>query len=259
MLVRAPDRTTLDQVFRLKYGPPERLGWGPTLRRRFDYYQPDDHYEALVSGLVLPGTRWLDVGCGRELFPFNQELAKVLSRRAGRLCGVDPDVTLDENPYVHEKVRARIDDYDGRHGFDLVTLRMVAEHIDDPERCLLAVDRALAPGGLCVVYTVNAASPVPLLTRGVPMSWRHHIKSFLWRTQAKDTFPTRFRMNSKSQLRRLFAGRGLQERLFLRVDDCRTLSRFRWLQALELRTRDLCRLVRMPYPEHCLLAVYQKP
>jgi 2-polyprenyl-3-methyl-5-hydroxy-6-metoxy-1,4-benzoquinol methylase len=259
MLVRTPDRTTLEQVFRLKYGPPEAAGWGPTLRRRFDYFQPDDHYEALVSGLVLPGTRWLDVGCGRDLFPFNHELARVLAQRAGRLTGVDPDATLDENPFVHEKCKARIDDYDGQGGFDLVTLRMVAEHIADPERSIAAVHRALAPGGLAVVYTVFAASPVPLLTRLLPMAWRHRIKAFLWRTAAKDTFPTCFLMNTRGQLRRLFAGRSMHERLFLRLDDCRTFSRFRWLLELELRTRSVCTLLHVPYPEHCILAVYQKP
>lgn len=259
MLVRAPDRTTLEQVFRLKYGDPATAGWGPTLRRRFDYFQPDDHYEALISGLVLPGTRWLDVGCGRELFPFNRPLAQALAQRAGRLTGVDPDATLDENPFVHEKVRQRIDDYDGGGGFDLVTLRMVAEHIEQPERCVAAVDRALAPGGLAVVYTVFAASPAPLLTRLLPMPVRHRLKAFLWRTEQKDTFPTRFAMNTRATLRRLFAGRGLREGLFLRLDDCRTFSRFRWLCEIELRARSLCSMLHVPYPEHCLLAVYHKP
>ncbi|GAB4140120.1 MAG: hypothetical protein Fur0037_06540 [Planctomycetota bacterium] len=259
MRPRAPDRTALEQVFRLKYGDPDRAGWGPRMRRAHGYYQPDDHYEALVSSLVVPGTRWLDVGCGRSLFPFNPRLSELLASRAGRLAGVDPDPTLDENPYVSERVSSTIDEYDGGHGFDLVTMRMVAEHIEDPDRCVLALDKALAPGGLAVVYTVFSCSPVPLLTRLLPMRLRHRAKAFLWRTESKDTFPTRFRMNTRRRLRAQFARRGFEEALFLRLDDCRTLSRFRPLQALELWCRDLCRLLRLPYPEHCILAVYEKP
>lgn len=258
MLVRPPDATTLEQVFRLKYGPPAQAGWGPTLRRQHGYYQPDDHYEALLSGLVLPGTRWLDVGCGRDLFPFNKPLAQLLAARAGRLTGVDPDPTLDENPFVHDRVRQPIDAFDGGHGYDLVSLRMVAEHIDDPAACAAAVAKALTPGGLAVVYTVNACSPVPLLTRLLPMPLRHRLKRFLWRTEPKDTFPTRFRMNTRRRLRRLLGAAGLRERLFLRLDDCRTFSRFRWLLGCELAARGICRAVRLPYPEHCLLAVYER-
>jgi SAM-dependent methyltransferase len=259
VLVRLPDRRALEAVCAMKYGPPERLGWGPQLRRDHDYVTPDDWYEALLASLVQPGVRWLDAGCGRDLFPFNKELAQILSRRCTRLAGVDPDPTLDENPYVHEKVRLRFDDYDGQGGFDLCTLRMVAEHIDDPERCLRSIERALAPGGVAVVYTVFGLSPIPLATRLVPMPVRHALKHFLWRTDAKDTFPTRFRMNTRGKLRRLFAGVGMREEQFLRLDDCRTFARFRWLLEFELRVRGLCRLLRVPYPEHCLVGIYRKP
>ena len=141
-LVRLPDERALQQVFRLKYGPEETLGWGPRLRRSYGYDNPDDWYETLLSLLVANGTRWLDVGCGRELCPSNKPLARVLSSRAGRLTGLDPDPTLDENPYVHDKVHAGIDTFDGKGAFDLVTLRMVAEHIDDPKACATSSARS---------------------------------------------------------------------------------------------------------------------
>jgi SAM-dependent methyltransferase len=256
-LLRLPDAAALQQVFALKYGP--ELGWGPRLRAAHGYHTPDDVYEALLAGLVVPGLRWLDVGCGRELFPNDRPLARILSQRAARLVGVDPDPTLQENPYVHEKIAAGIDAFDGGGSFDLVTLRMVAEHVDDPQRCVASVARALAPGGLAVVYTVFAFSPMPLLTRLLPVSMRHPVKRWLWGTERKDTFPTRFRMNTRSRLRLLFAGAGLSEAAFLRLDDCRTFARFRGLAELELIARGLCRRLRLPYPEHCLLGVYRKP
>ncbi len=259
VLVRLPDAAALRQMFHLRYGPQARLGWGPRLRAEYAHFTPDDVYEALVAGLVAPGMAWLDVGCGRDLFPNNRELARALSQRAGRLVGVDPDPTLDENPWVHEKVRIGIDAYDGSGAFDLVTLRMVAEHIADPGACVRAVHRALRPGGVAVVYTVFAGSPIPLLTRLAPMGLRHAVKSWLWGTQPKDTFPTCFRMNTRGALQRLFAGIGMVEDRFLRLDDCRTFARFRSLHELELRTMRVCRALRLPYPEHCLLGIYRKP
>ena len=58
--------------------------------------------------------------------PWNHE------RRSVFTVGVDPDETLDENPYVHEKAKVLIDDYETDRRFDLVTLRMVAEHVAEP-------------------------------------------------------------------------------------------------------------------------------
>jgi SAM-dependent methyltransferase len=259
VLLRLPDAAALRQVFAMRYGDEPRLGWGPRLRREHAHHTPDEVYEAVVAGIAAPGAAWLDVGCGRELFPNNQALAAVLSRRCARLVGIDPDPTLQENPWVHEKVAARIDAWDGGGAFDVVTMRMVAEHVADPDACVRGVHRALRAGGLAIVFTVFAGSPMPLLTRLAPMSLRHRVKSWLWGTQPKDTFPTCFRMNTRGALQRVFAAAGMREEAFLRLDDCRTFARFRALHELELRAMRLCRALGMPYPEHCLLGIYRKP
>ena len=257
-LLRLPDEASLRQMFHRRYGPQRALGWGPRLRQSVNYYTPDDVYEALVAGLVVQGMSWLDVGCGRELFPNNLGLAEILSKRCERLTGVDPDPTLDENPWVHEKIRGGIDAFDGEAGFDLVTMRMVAEHIQDPIACTKSIARALRPGGLAVVFTVCGISPMPILTRLAPMSLRHVVKSWLWGTQPKDTFPTSFKMNSRAVLQRQFAAVSMKEEAFLRLDDCRTLARFRSLNKLELLLMRACRALAVPYPEHCLLGIYRK-
>ena len=65
VLLRLPDATALRQMFELRYGPKDRRGWGPVLRAAYGHYTPDDVYEALVAGIVVPGVAGLDVGCGR--------------------------------------------------------------------------------------------------------------------------------------------------------------------------------------------------
>ena len=81
------------------------------MRHKFAYFTPDDLYEAMVEKHVTPDTHWLDVGCGRFVFPGNPALAGTLSKRCSRLVGVDPDDTLDENRYVHERVKYSIFNY----------------------------------------------------------------------------------------------------------------------------------------------------
>jgi SAM-dependent methyltransferase len=257
--VSPPDRETLRAIALERHGPIEEQGWAARMRWRFGYSTPDEHYEATVAALVGPQTRWLDVGCGRELLPNNKQLARRLASTAARLVGVDPDVTLEENDYVHEKVRQRFDDYETDERFDLLTLRMVAEHVEQPAAVADTVARLLAPGGRVVIYTVFKYAPVPLITSVVPFSWRHRVKRFLWRTEEKDTFPTCFRMNTRGVLRRLFAAREMQEEWFALLDDCRSLQRFRLGLWSELTLRRACRAVGLGYPERCLIGVYRRP
>ena len=246
----------LEAVFLQKYGDPEELGWGPRMRQRFGYFNPDEHYEAIVNKLVTAETKWLDVGCGRELFPSNRALARELSERCTLLVGVDPDETLEENPFVHEKTRVSFEDYDGEGRFDLLTLRMVAEHVVHPQRVARALAKAVRKGGHVVIYTVNRFSPAPLLTTVVPFKLRHPIKRLLWKTAEKDTFPTAFKMNTRGRLRRILAEVGFEEVFFTKLDDCRTFSRFRILQWCELVARSMFRGVGLHYPENCIVGIY---
>jgi SAM-dependent methyltransferase len=254
-----PSEAALRNVFRIKYGDPASTGWGPAMRLRAGYFNPDDHYEALVASLVTPETLWLDVGCGRDIFPSNRALAKGLSARCRRLVGLDPDVTVEENPYIHQRVRLSLEAYAPTDSpFDLVTARMVAEHVDDPTRFATALGRCLRPGGVAVIYTVDGKSPVPILTRMVPFALHHFMKRIIWDVQRKDTFPTRFRMNSRRRLRGIMQSAGFEEALFLRLDDCRTFSGFRPLLRLDLALRTALHRVGVGHPEACLLGVYRR-
>src|SRR5512134_970939 len=123
----------LEEIFQKKYGMnPAAMGWGPRMRSSFTHFTPDDYYEAIVSRLVTNGCAWLDVGSGRHVFPNNRRLAETLARRCGVLVGVDPDDTINENDLVHQRAQRRIEDFQSERTFDVVTLRMAAEHVTDP-------------------------------------------------------------------------------------------------------------------------------
>lgn len=260
-------REQLLDLFWSRYGPegglerdPSRLGWGPRSRLANSYHTPDEHYEALLDALITGKTRWLDVGCGRDLMPGNPGLARLLADRCRELTGIDPAPTLDENPFVHQRVAGTLDTWRPADEvvFDLLTLRMVAEHVADPPALCAQVAARLAPGGRCVVYTPHLISPIPLLTWCTPMALRHPIKKWLWGTQPKDTFPTCFRMNTRGALKRAFGDAGLREISWQRLDDCRTFARFKTLGRLEVWIRRGLRAIGLPYPEACILAVYER-
>jgi SAM-dependent methyltransferase len=249
----------VEMVFRLKHGTPPRRWWtGPGMRRRFGFFTPDDYYEALVAHLVKPETAWLDVGSGRHVFPDNPPLARLLAARCCRLVGVDPSPNIEENPFVHERVRCKVEEYRPRGLFDLATLRMMAEHVTQPDAAVAALARMLRPGGKVVVLTVNSLSPVALLARLLPFQLHHRIKRLFWRTEERDSFPVAYQMNTRSQLNRLFAQAGFREHSFAYLDDCRIFHRFRLLSMMETSSWKALRAVGVPYPEQCLLAVYER-
>ncbi len=252
-----PTVETLDDLFRLKYGAPA-LGWGPRQRRRFGYFTPDDYYEAIVEKLVTTGCAWLDVGCGRDIFPDNRKLAHALAARSGHLVGVDSSENIYDNPHLHKAVRTSIESFRTDSTFDLVTLRMVVEHVRKPDAVIVALQRITRPGSKVVVYTVNKRSPVSVLSAVIPFQLHHALKSLLWRTEERDTFPVVYAMNTRKDLAREFMHYGFREAHFMYLDDCRLFARFRRLNYCELLLRQAFCSIRVRYPETCLLAIYER-
>jgi SAM-dependent methyltransferase len=251
-------RQDLFNLFVMKYGNPETTGWSPRRRLGFNYFHPAEYYEALVGGLVSKSTDWIDVGGGQSLFPSNASLAQTLSRRARRLVGVDPSENISANPYLHERMQCRIEDYQTDARFDLATLRMVAEHITEPRRLIRSLQRLLCPGGLVVILTPYLWSPSTMMSRLLPFTLHAPIVRFFWGADDDDVFPTVYQMNTRKQLAGLFKDSGFQEQYFAYLDDLAIFGRFKRLSYLELLLRSALQKLHIRYPETCLLAVYQR-
>lgn len=251
--------TRLPELMRLRHGPGEPWGWGPRLRAKFGHATPAEWYEALVFSLVTPRTRWLDVGCGRFVFDENERVARTLADRCAVLVGIDPDANIEDNRVVHERVRVPVEAYRPERLFDLITLKMVAEHIETPEEATLGLARLLAPGGRVVVYTVPKWSPASMVAAMTPLWFHHLVKRILWRAEERDTFATFYRMNTRGELRRLFRGAGLDEEMFAQLGDCRSTNRWKLLNTVELAVEWAMRRLGLCYPERCILGVYRKP
>jgi 2-polyprenyl-3-methyl-5-hydroxy-6-metoxy-1,4-benzoquinol methylase len=250
-----PSNEELHDSFRFKH---TKAGWGPSLRARFGYFTPDDIYETTVAKLATPGTEWLDVGGGRDLFPGNEALAETLSRQAGLLVGVDPSENILDNRFVHRQVRSTIEAFQTDRRFDLITLRMVAEHLTNPGAAVDALTRLAKPGGLVVILTVNKWSAITALSWLTPVKVHHRVKKLLWKTEERDTFEVAYRMNTRAALRKLFDARGFVEDAFTYPADCRIFARWKATNTVELAAWKLTRRLHLPYPETCLLGIYRK-
>ena len=240
----------------LKYGKLDERGWGPRFRAKAGYQTPDDIYEQTICNLVTAGTDWLDVGCGRDLFPHNQKTAEILAARCGSLTGIDPSPNILENELLHHRYQCMPEDFSPGLRYDLITLRMVAEHITNPMQLTGALSRLIRPGGKVLIYTVNKWSPVSLIAAVTPVGFHHAVKSIIWNTEEKDTFPTAYRMNTRKALLHAFQNAGFREAEFRYLDDARTFQNFKLLNILELTTWRTLNFFGLRYPENCLLGTY---
>jgi len=254
-----PTKEQLRINFERKYRKPNgAFPSGPGLWFRHGYFSPEDFYETIVSSLVSTSTSWADIGCGRHVFPSNPSLAQELAQRAKFFFGIDPDDNIKDNKLVHAYFHGMVEDCDTTHRFDLITMRMVAEHIVNPEQAIGKISTLLAPKGKLIIYTPNKWSPMSLVADLVPFRLHHPFKRLIWQGEARDTFPTAYKLNTRPDLLRHCNANGLSELHFQYLDDCRIFSSYLWVNRMELwMCKQLVR-VGLHYPETCILTVYEK-
>lgn len=233
-------------------------GWRVRMHHRFRYFAPDRWYQGIVSGLVSEKSKWIDVGGGKTVFPNDQKLACELAKRCSLLVSVDPSDNIEQNEIAHERAQTTVEEFASDETYDLATLRMVAEHVEQPVLLVQSLARLIKPGGHVVIYTPNRWSPAAIAASLVPNRWHHHFTGLLWGVKEEDVFPTRYRMNTRDQLRTLFQEGGFKEVAFFKLDNVAVMQRFRLTCFLELCLWKALSTLRLRYPENSLLGVYEK-
>ena len=168
----------------------------------------DSLYRDLIGRHLEPGSRLLDAGCGRYL-RFCHEFAGV-----AEVVGVDLERSFDtDNQHRPFAVRGDIGALPFTSGyFDLVISRSVVEHLEDPPRVFLEFFRVLRPGGKVIILTPNKYDYVSLIAAATPY-WLHRaLVSRIFRVPEDDVFPTLYRANTMSALRKAMTAAGLVER-----------------------------------------------
>lgn len=173
---------------------------------------------SMVADLLDPGHAVVDFGAGRGNQAETKGLVGALSRfrgRCARVIGVDVDPVVLTNPHVDE---SHLIDADGRTPLpdacaDIVVSYAVLEHVADPTAFVAEIRRILKPGGWFCAWTPNKWGYVALGARLVPNSLHARLITAVepGGRQAHDVFPTVYRMNTRSAIRRAFGGAGFDD------------------------------------------------
>lgn len=167
----------------------------------------DKLFRESIQAVLRPEHHLLDLGAGAGI-------VKEMNFRgqAARVCGVDPDERVLENPYLDD---AKVGQGESipypDASFDVVVADNVLEHLENPDAVFREVNRVLKPGGWFLAKTPNRWHYMPLAARLTP----HRFHAFYNRLRGRhetDTFPTRYRANSPGQIHRLAGPAGFRVR-----------------------------------------------
>jgi SAM-dependent methyltransferase len=164
----------------------------------------DTRYRELIQKHLRPGQRLLDAGCGRYM-RFCREFSDT-----AEVVGIDLDSVIEtDNQRAPFGIRGDLSrlPFPSEH-FDMVISRSVVEHLEDPGKVFREFYRVLRPGGKVVIVTPNKYDYVSLIAAMTPYRVHRALVSKIFRVPEDDVFPTLYRANSLSALRRKLTSAG---------------------------------------------------
>ncbi|MGA2645210.1 MAG: class I SAM-dependent methyltransferase [Candidatus Sulfotelmatobacter sp.] len=171
-------------------------------------------YASLISEHLSAHTVWLDAGCGSRLLECDMDpLEDWLASHCKTIVGIDVSVTSNRN--IKLLVHGSLYDLPfADNSLDLITCRMVVEHLAQPRRAFAESARCLRPGGALVVITPNLLNYAILgnavATKLLPEKLRHRIVQAVDSRADEDIFPVRYKANTMARLVQSLNASGLQ-------------------------------------------------
>lgn len=177
----------------------------------FTRYEGAIQFFTRIQSLLRADMTAMDFGAGRGLFqddgnPFRRDL-RTLKGKVAKVVGVDVDSAVLTNEGVDERLLigpgAPLPFEPG--SFDIVVSDWVLEHLDDPAHFASEMQRVLKPGGWLCARTPNKWGLTALAARVVPNSLHPTVLGSLQKKrQEEDIFPTRYKLNTLRDVRRMF-------------------------------------------------------
>lgn len=194
-----------DMTLKERFSPESQFGGFSRNDAAIEFY-------SRIGALVEPDHEILDFGAGRgaqvaeDPHAFRREL-KIFKGRCKHVEGCDVDGAVSENPYIDKAQLIAPDEplpyADDR--FDLIFSSWVFEHIDHPETMARELLRIVKPGGYICAMTPNRFGYIALAAQLIAN--KAHVK-LLRKIQPErkevDVFPTRYKLNSRGDLKKHF-------------------------------------------------------
>ena len=169
----------------------------------------DEMFRETLLGRITATASCLDYGAGRG------NVTQMNFRGIARfVAGIDPEAQVFENPHLDDAklldLTTNVIPYPD-NSFDVVFADNVMEHVDEPTVVFNEIRRVLKPGGVFLAKTPNKGHYMPVIARITP-TWFHRYYNRLRGREAIDTFPTRYRCNTRSDVARHAAAAALRVR-----------------------------------------------
>lgn len=174
------------------------------------YYPPPARREhrmrEVLLELVPERGRFLDAGAGPWL-----GMARHLAAKAGvsvgmDLAALDPKMLASGARGVRGDLR-RLPFKEG--AFDVVSLRSVMEHLEDPPAVLREIARVLRPGGWIVALTPSSWYFASIIGRVLPERLGHRLLGWVFGSTGMEHHEVHYRANTPRAVRRAAAAAGL--------------------------------------------------
>lgn len=184
-----------------------------TIYRQYQDYWDDILFREYILNQLRPDMDVLDLGAGAGI------VAEMNFRGlARRVCGVDPEPRVADNPYLDEAKIGTGEAIPWQDGsFDMVFADNVLEHLSDPVGVFEEVCRVLRPGGVFLFKTPNKWHYMPIIARLTPTSFHRYYNRVRGRAY-QDTFPTLYRANSPRDIDALARRAGLRATEFRLIE-----------------------------------------
>ncbi len=183
----------------------------------------DELFRSAILENIDASSIVLDIGAGAGI-------VKSMNFRgiAKKVCGIDLDERVIENPYLDEGHIGRGENVPySDDEFDVVFSDNVLEHLAEPAKVFAEIRRVLKPGGVFLFKTPNSRHYMPLIARCTPQSFHRFINKRRGREEV-DTFPTLYRANSVRTIQRLAQETGLEVRRVDVVEGRPEYTRIAW-------------------------------
>lgn len=186
-------------------------------------------YASLIAEHLSPHTLWLDAGCGSRVLESDMDpLENWLVTHCKSIFGMDVRVTSNRN--IKSLLRGSLYQLPiSDNTLDLITCRMVVEHLDHPAEAFAEIARCLRPGGAFIVVTPNLQNYAifgnALATKVMPERVRLHIVQAFDSRGNEDIFRVRYKANTMPRLVELLNLSGLQVHQAIRLRQQRSYWR----------------------------------